>query len=67
MAVLTIIVETLLLQDPHIQAVLMFGRGQVQNGVIIHPKEPFDARDESKLEAFRNLIWHVYILAIRQL
>ncbi|KAI0685536.1 acetyl-CoA synthetase-like protein [Cerioporus squamosus] len=49
--------ETIISQDPHVQAAVMFGRGRFQNGVIIQPKEPFDPADEAKLEAFRNQIW----------
>ncbi|TFK84744.1 acetyl-CoA synthetase-like protein [Polyporus arcularius HHB13444] len=49
--------ETILMQDPHVLAVVMFGRGRLQNGVLIQPKEPFDPEDEGKLAAFRNKIW----------
>lgn len=44
-------------RDPHVSAALVFGRGRVQNGVIVHPKEPFDPADEEKLAEFRNKIW----------
>jgi hypothetical protein len=39
----------------------MFGRGRFQNGVLIDPKPQFafDPKDETKLEAFRQLIWQV--------
>ncbi|OBZ74288.1 L-aminoadipate-semialdehyde dehydrogenase large subunit [Grifola frondosa] len=49
--------EAILLQDPHIVAALMFGRGRFQNGVLIQPKEPFDPKDERRVEEFRNTIW----------
>ncbi|KAI8996302.1 acetyl-CoA synthetase-like protein [Trametes punicea] len=49
--------KAILLQDPHVHACLMFGRGRFQNGVLIQPKESFDPRDEAKLEEFRNKIW----------
>ncbi|KAL7278804.1 hypothetical protein ACG7TL_007815 [Trametes sanguinea] len=49
--------EAILLQDPHIQAAIIFGQGRIQNGVIIQPKEPFDPSDDAKLEEFRNKIW----------
>ncbi|KAI0718411.1 acetyl-CoA synthetase-like protein [Cerioporus squamosus] len=49
--------ETIISQDPNVQAALMFGRGRFQNGVIVQPKEPFDPTDEETLEAFRNKIW----------
>jgi hypothetical protein len=41
----------------------MFGRGRFQNGVLIDPKPPFafNPKDEAKLEAFRELIWQVYV------
>ena len=43
----------------------MFGRGRFQNGVLIDPKPPFafDPKDEAKFEAFRELIWRVYVLS----
>ncbi|KAH9856141.1 acetyl-CoA synthetase-like protein [Lenzites betulinus] len=50
-------IEAILLQDPHIHAAIIFGRGRFQNGVFIQPKEPFDPSDDAKLEAFRNAIW----------
>lgn len=45
------------MQDPHILACLMFGRGRFQNGVLIQPKVPFNPREPGALEAFRNKIW----------
>lgn len=47
-------------QDPHVQASVMFGRGQFQAGVIIDPKPGFKFdpdEDESQLAEFRNKIW----------
>ncbi|KAF8890512.1 hypothetical protein CPB84DRAFT_1784727 [Gymnopilus junonius] len=51
--------EAILNQDPHIQASVMFGRGQFQAGVIIDPKPQFkfDPSDQDKLAEFRNNIW----------
>ncbi|KAH9851221.1 acetyl-CoA synthetase-like protein [Lenzites betulinus] len=49
--------EAILVQDPHVQACLMFGRGRFQNGVLIQPVEQFDPADEVKLEEYRNKIW----------
>ncbi len=49
--------EAILLQDPHVFACLMFGRGRFQNGVLIQPKDPLEATDEVKLEEYRNKIW----------
>ncbi|KAF5372256.1 hypothetical protein D9757_009649 [Collybiopsis confluens] len=50
--------EAMLNQDPHVTVAIMFGRGRSQNGVLMHPTEPFDADDETLLAAFRNKIWH---------
>ncbi|CDO76172.1 hypothetical protein BN946_scf185034.g5 [Trametes cinnabarina] len=49
--------EAILLQDPHVQAAIIFGQGRSQNGVIIQPKEPFDFSNEKKLGEFRNKVW----------
>ncbi|KAM5541012.1 hypothetical protein V8D89_005323 [Ganoderma adspersum] len=49
--------EAILLQDPHVFACLMFGRGRFQNGILIQPKENIDPSDEVKLEEYRNKIW----------
>ncbi|KAI0769291.1 acetyl-CoA synthetase-like protein [Trametes elegans] len=49
--------EAIMIQDPSVRAAIIFGRGRLQNGVIIQPSEPFDPRDEARLEAFRNKIW----------
>ena len=51
--------ETILSQDPHVHACLMFGRGRLQNGILVQPTEEFDPRDEVRLEEFRNQIWCV--------
>ncbi|RPD63492.1 acetyl-CoA synthetase-like protein [Lentinus tigrinus ALCF2SS1-6] len=49
--------EAIMMQDPNILAVVMFGRGRLQNGVLVQPKQPFDPEDEDKLAEFRNKIW----------
>ncbi|KAI0743094.1 acetyl-CoA synthetase-like protein [Daedaleopsis nitida] len=49
--------KAIMKRDPHLSAALVFGRGRVQNGVIVQPKEPFDPADEEKLAEFRNKIW----------
>ncbi|KIK61185.1 hypothetical protein GYMLUDRAFT_43259 [Collybiopsis luxurians FD-317 M1] len=49
--------ESILLQDPHVSAALMFGRGRFQNGILVQPTKPFDPNDEVQLAAFRNKIW----------
>ncbi|KAI0758786.1 acetyl-CoA synthetase-like protein [Fomes fomentarius] len=49
--------EAILLQDPNVYACLMFGRGRLQNGILIQPKDTFDPSDEVALEAYRNTIW----------
>ncbi|KAI9459306.1 acetyl-CoA synthetase-like protein [Russula earlei] len=53
--------EGILAQDPHILSAVVFGRGRVQNGVLIDPKPEFafDPNDEAKLEGFRQSIWKV--------
>ena len=45
--------------DPHVKSSVMFGRGRLQNGVLVEPTEDyaFDPTDVKKLEAFRNQIW----------
>ena len=48
-----------MLQDPHVFACLMFGRGRFQNGIHIQSKEDIDPYDEVKLEEYRNKIWSV--------
>ncbi|EIN14664.1 acetyl-CoA synthetase-like protein [Punctularia strigosozonata HHB-11173 SS5] len=51
--------ESILNQDPHIQAAVMFGRGQFQNGVIVDPRKEyaFDPLDKRLLDDFRSTIW----------
>ncbi|KAK0216122.1 hypothetical protein IW262DRAFT_1449678 [Armillaria fumosa] len=51
--------ESMLNQDPHVSAAVMFGRGQFQAGVLVEPKPQFafDPADETKLANFRNQIW----------
>ncbi|RPD67101.1 acetyl-CoA synthetase-like protein [Lentinus tigrinus ALCF2SS1-7] len=51
--------ETIINNDPHVQACLMFGQGKFQNGVLIEPKAKykFDPGDTAKLQEFRNMIW----------
>ncbi|KAF5346966.1 hypothetical protein D9758_010089 [Tetrapyrgos nigripes] len=51
--------ENLMNQDQHVQASVMFGRGQFQAGIIVEPKlqYAFDVSNEKELSDFRNLIW----------
>ncbi|TFY80795.1 hypothetical protein EWM64_g3219 [Hericium alpestre] len=51
--------EIILTRNPRVKAALMFGRGKLQNGVLIQPEEDyeFDPADVTKLEKFRNAIW----------
>ncbi|KAI0353748.1 acetyl-CoA synthetase-like protein [Trametes cingulata] len=49
--------EARLVQDPNVRAAIIFGRGRLQNGVLIQPSEPFDPEDEVMLEEFRGKIW----------
>ncbi|KAF5350345.1 hypothetical protein D9758_012816 [Tetrapyrgos nigripes] len=51
--------ESILNQDPHIQASVMFGRVRFQAGVIIEPVPAlqFDPSDETQRDAFLQKIW----------
>ena len=51
--------ERIINDDPHVKSCVMFGRGKLQNGVLIQPAEDFvfDPKDVKKLEQYRNLIW----------
>ncbi|TCD70281.1 putative NRPS-like protein biosynthetic cluster [Steccherinum ochraceum] len=51
--------ELMLNQDPHVERVVMFGRGRFNAGILVDPKPAykFDPKDEKKLAEFRNLIW----------
>ncbi|KAI0309336.1 male sterility protein-domain-containing protein [Amylostereum chailletii] len=49
--------ESTIMQDPHINVAVMFGRGRFQNGILVEPKVPFDPSDVGKLAQFRNNIW----------
>ncbi|TFK21458.1 acetyl-CoA synthetase-like protein [Coprinopsis marcescibilis] len=51
--------ESLLSQDPHIAAALVFGHKQFQAGILVEPKSfgAFDPNDENRLAEFRNKIW----------
>lgn len=58
--------ETILVQDPHIQSALMFGRGRFNAGILIDPtpSDVFDPRDEDQLAAYRNKIWFVFTMNV---
>ncbi|KLO12645.1 acetyl-CoA synthetase-like protein [Schizopora paradoxa] len=51
--------ETILNQDPHIQSVVIFGRGRFYAGVVVDPKPElrFDPMDGNARVTFRNKIW----------
>ncbi|KAK7470228.1 hypothetical protein VKT23_001662 [Stygiomarasmius scandens] len=51
--------ESIMNQDPHVSAAVMFGHGKFQAGILIEPtkEEQFDPSDEEKLAEFRNKIW----------
>ncbi|THU89870.1 acetyl-CoA synthetase-like protein [Dendrothele bispora CBS 962.96] len=51
--------ESIMNQDPHVAASVMFGHGKFQAGMIIEPtkEEQFDPKDQVKLGEFRNKIW----------
>ncbi|EIN09240.1 acetyl-CoA synthetase-like protein [Punctularia strigosozonata HHB-11173 SS5] len=57
--------ETILNQDPHVAAAVMFGRERFHAGVIVEPvsQERFDPSNETKLAEFRNKIWRHGVLA----
>ncbi|KAF8898448.1 acetyl-CoA synthetase-like protein [Infundibulicybe gibba] len=50
--------KSILNQDPHIHASIVFGHGQFQIGALLDPTSDykFDPLDEAKLANFRNLI-----------
>lgn len=54
-------------QDPHVQAAVMFGRGRLQNGILVEPKKQLsvDVQDAAAVEAFKDLIWWVIWIATR--
>ena len=58
---LTRAAETILVQDPLIRAAVIFGRGRMQNGVIIEPSTgfKFDVEDVLERERFIESIWYV--------
>ncbi|TFK52659.1 NAD(P)-binding protein [Heliocybe sulcata] len=45
--------------DPRVSAVIVFGTGRTQNGILVAPSSDhvFDPSDETKLAEFRNAIW----------
>lgn len=51
--------ESMMNQDPHVRASVMFGRGRFQAGILVDPKPSFefDPSDSVKLAEFRNKIW----------
>ncbi|THV01989.1 acetyl-CoA synthetase-like protein [Dendrothele bispora CBS 962.96] len=51
--------ESIMNQDPHVAASVMFGHGKFQAGIIIEPvkEEQFDPKDQVKLGEYRNRIW----------
>ncbi|KAG7093077.1 putative NRPS-like protein biosynthetic cluster, variant 2 [Marasmius oreades] len=46
--------EAILKKDPHIRSVILFGRGQLQVGVLVEPENP---KSFKNLDEFRNTIW----------
>lgn len=54
--------ESILVQDPLVQAVVMFGNGRVNAGVLVEPvpEHSFDPTDQQKLATFRAMIWYVF-------
>ncbi|KIJ40867.1 hypothetical protein M422DRAFT_780553 [Sphaerobolus stellatus SS14] len=48
--------EQLISKNPHVKSAVMFGRGRINNGVLIEPVS-LDEAERLGVEAFRNLIW----------
>ena len=55
-----------MLQDPHVRAAVVFGRGRFQNGILIEPKleNSFDVSDSHTAEIFKDSIWRVSYLLV---
>ncbi|KAI0070275.1 acetyl-CoA synthetase-like protein [Panus rudis PR-1116 ss-1] len=53
--------ESILNQDPYIQAAIIFGRGEYSLGVLVDPPtaHAIDPDDEEKLQEFRDKIWYL--------
>lgn len=51
--------ENVLVQDPLVQAVVMFGNGRANAGILVEPKveHRFDPTNQEKLAAFRDKLW----------
>jgi hypothetical protein len=49
--------ERMLHESPEVAIAIFFGRGRLNNGVLVQPMEPFNPKDEQKVAAFRNKIW----------
>lgn len=58
------VTETILCQDPKVQAAVIFGRERPFNGVILAPRPEFvfDPRDGEALAAFRDSVWYALSL-----
>jgi thioester reductase-like protein len=54
-------IEAIVESHPLVNAVIVFGTGRNQNGLLIEPvrSEMFEPSDEVALASFRNLIWEV--------
>ena len=59
--------ERLINADPLVKSSIMFGHGKFQNGVLIEPIEEFqiDPRNPKELQEYRNEIWFVRRLTVR--
>ncbi|KAK7470222.1 hypothetical protein VKT23_001657 [Stygiomarasmius scandens] len=51
--------ESIMNQDSHVAASVMFGHGKFQAGILVEPtkEEVFDPKDLQRLSEFRNKIW----------
>ena len=60
---LNIGLEAILARDAHVRSAVIFGRGRINAGILVDPApaDQFDPTDETKLHAYRELIWYVSV------
>ena len=60
-----LLLEAIVIHDPHVQSAIMFGRGRLQTGILIEPRKEcsVDVNDLHALENFKNTIWCVFRVA----
>ncbi|KAJ7202281.1 hypothetical protein GGX14DRAFT_654096 [Mycena pura] len=52
-------IEKIILEDPAVKHVVLFGRGNFHVGAIVFPETPFDPTDTERSIEFRRKIWRV--------